>query len=46
MKKDENLMVDLYLSWFTEDYYRKYVLPRFEIIKPFNNSFIKEFLKN
>ena len=46
IKRDENLMVDLFLSWFTEDYYRKYVFPRFEIIKPFNNSFIKKFLKN
>ena len=46
IKRDENLMVDLYLSWFSEDYYRKYVFPRFEIIKPFNNSFIKNFLKN
>ena len=46
IKRDENLMVDLYLSWFSEDYYRKYVLPRFEIIKPFNNNFIKKFLKN
>ena len=46
VKIDENLRVDLMLSWFSEDYYRKYVLPRFEIIKPFNNSFIKKFLKN
>ena len=45
-ERDENLYVWLFLSWFSEDYYRKYVLPRFEIIKPFNNSFIKEFLKN
>ena len=45
-KRDENLQFELILSWFSEDYYRKYVLPRFEIIKPFNNSFIKEFLKN
>ena len=46
MKRDENLQVYLMLSWFTEDYYRKYVIPRFEIIKPFDNSFIKKFLKN
>ena len=45
-ERDENLYVWLFLSWFSEDYYRKYVLPRFEIIKPFNNSFIKKFLKN
>jgi len=45
-KRDENLWASLLLSWFSEDYYRKYVLPRFEIIKPFNNSFIKKFLKN
>ena len=45
-KRDENLEVTLLLSWFSEDYYRKYVLPRFEIIKSFNNSFIKKFLKN
>jgi len=45
-KRDENLQVYLLLSWISEDYYRKYVLPRFEIIKPFNNNFIKEFLKN
>ena len=46
IKRDENLMVDLLFSWFTEDYYRKYVIPRLETIKPFNNSFIKKFLKN
>ena len=46
MKSDENFRVSLILSWFSEDYYRKYILPRFEIIKPFNNSFIKKFLKN
>ena len=45
-KRDENLKVWLFLSWFSEDYYRKYVLPRVEIIKPFNNNFIKKFLKN
>jgi len=45
-KRDENLAVYLLLSWFSEDYYRKYVIPRLEIIKPFNNSFIKKFLKN
>ena len=45
-KMDENLGVSLLLSWFSEDYYRKYVLPRVEIIKPFNNNFIKKFLKN
>ena len=46
IKRDENLKVWLFLSWFSEDYYRKYVLPRVEIIKPFNNNFIKKFLKN
>ena len=46
LKSDENFGVQLILSWVSEDYYRKYVLPRFEIIKPFNNSFIKKFLKN
>ena len=45
-ERDENLYVWLFLSWFTEDYYRKYVIPRVETIKPFNNSFIKKFLKN
>ena len=45
-KDEENLQINLMLIWFSEDYYRKYVLPRFEIIKPFNNSFIKKFLKN
>ena len=45
-KRDENLAVNLILSWISEDYYRKYVIPRVETIKPFNNSFIKEFLKN
>ncbi len=39
-KKDENLIIDLMLSWFSEDYYRKYVLPRFEIIEPFNLNFM------
>ena len=46
LESDENFGVSLILSWFSEDYYRKYVLPRFEIIKPFNNNFIKKFLKN
>ena len=45
-KRDENLWVSLLLGWFSEDYYRKYVIPRVETIKPFNNSFIKNFLKN
>ena len=45
-ERDENLEVTLLLSWFSEDYYRKYVLPRLETIKPFNNNFIKKFLKN
>ncbi len=46
LNENKKLLSFLYLSWITEDYYRKYVLPRFEIIEPFDNNFIKKFLKN
>tara|TARA_Y100001958_G_C20974808_1_gene368352 strand:- start:62 stop:712 length:651 start_codon:yes stop_codon:yes gene_type:complete len=34
----------LYVSWMTEEYYRKNVIQRFEIIDEFNTDFILEYL--
>ena len=35
----------LFVSWMTEEYYRKNVMTRFEIIEPFNRDFILDYLK-
>ena len=35
---------DLSIYWLTEDYYRNYVLPRVELIKSFDDEFIKTYL--
>ena len=35
----------LFISWMTEEYYRKNVMTRFEIIEPFNRDFILDYLK-
>ena len=40
------ILSDLSVNWVTEDYYRTSVMPRVKLIEPFNNNFIKKFLKN
>ena len=35
----------LFVSWMTEEYYRKNVMIRFELIEPFNRDFILDYLK-
>ena len=36
----------LFVSWMTEEYYRKNVMRRFEIIEPFNRDFILNYIKS
>ena len=35
----------LFISWMTEEYYRRNVMNRFEVIEPFNRDFILDYLK-
>ena len=35
----------LFVSWMTEEYYRKNVMIRFELIEPFDRDFILDYLK-
>ena len=39
------MVSNLFLSWMTEDYYRKNVMTRFKIIEPFDSSFITQYLE-
>ena len=39
------IVSNLFLSWMTEDYYRKNVMTRFKIIEPFDSSFITQYLE-
>ena len=41
----EKPISNLYVSWMTEEYYRKNVMKRFAIIEPFNRDFILDYLK-
>ena len=41
----EKPISSLYVSWMTEEYYRKNVMKRFMIIEPFNTDFILDYLK-
>ena len=41
----EKPVSNLFISWMTEQYYRKNVMKRFEIIEPFNIDFILDYLK-
>ena len=38
------IVSNLFVSWMTEDYYRKNVMLRFKIIEPFDNKFIENYL--
>lgn len=38
------IVSNLFVSWMTEDYYRKNVILRFKIIEPFDNKFIENYL--
>ena len=39
------IVSNLFLSWMTEDYYRKNVMARFKIIEPFDSGFIIQYLE-
>ena len=41
----EQPVSSLFVSWMTEEYYRKNVMIRFELIEPFNRDFILDYLK-
>ena len=41
----EKPISNLFVSWMTEQYYRKNVMKRFEIIEPFNRDFILDYLE-
>ncbi|MDA9083465.1 hypothetical protein N9K22_02415 [Candidatus Pelagibacter sp.] len=45
-RSDSSFSEALLISWLTEDYYRKNVLPRFELIDVFDTKFIKKYLGN
>ena len=40
-----SIYTDLYISWMTENYYRKNVMARFKIIEPFDSGFIIQYLE-
>ena len=47
LRRDDNSFEEaLLVSWLTEDYYRKNVLPRFEFVDFFDTKFIKKYLGN
>ena len=47
LRRDDNSFEEsLLVSWLTEDYYRKNVLPRFEFVNFFDTKFIKKYLGN
>ena len=39
------IVSNLFLSWMTEDYYRKNVMARFKIIEPFDSGFIIQYFE-
>lgn len=41
----EQPVSSLIISWMTEEYYRKNVMIRFELVEPFNKDFILNYLK-
>ena len=45
-RNDNSFQEALMVSWLTEDYYKKNVLPRFELIDVFDTKFIKKYLGN
>ena len=45
-RNDNTFQEALMVSWLTEDYYKKNVLPRFELVDFFDTKFIKKYLGN
>ena len=40
------ILASLSVNWTTEDYYRTHVMPRLELIEPFDDEFIKTYFKD
>ena len=43
---EDEIVSDLFVSWMTEDYYRKNVMSRFEIIESFDTKYINKYFSS